>query len=427
MSSNRRLEPGTGMEGDFPVASPREWTFMVYLAGDNNLEDFGRKDLMEIKQVGSTDKVAIVAQFDRMQEGATRRYYLRKGGTLEEDEMQEIGETNTGDPRELVLFVNWAMSAYPAKHYALVLWNHGSGWKEDDVYRVAREVGVFPAGYDLDRSSLVHGFVGRRDRPSLFSSTLGAVFTRGIAYDDSSADFLDNSEMKRALGCSLLTSGVDKLALLGFDACLMNMLEVAYQIKDVAEYVVGSQETEPGEGWPYGNVLQGLLDEPSMGGEELSSVVVQEYMASYGLGASITQSALDLSKTSQLVVTLNEMCKYILDHLDDCELIIGRASRRAQKYSDPDYVDLYDFCRLVHERSDDLPDLQQKAQAVMDLLMPAVSGQFVCAEDHRGARMSRSHGVSVYFPGHEISPFYKRLDFASESLWDDVLHQLFGV
>jgi len=427
MSGNRRPEPGTGMEEEVPAGDTREWTFMVYLAGDNNLEDFGRGDLMEMKEAGSTNKVAIVAQFDRMQAGTTRRYYLRRGSTLEEDEIQEVGETNTGDPRELVLFINWAMSEYPAKRYALVLWNHGSGWKEDDVYRLARGAGVFPAGYDLDRSALVHGFVGRRDRPSLFSTTLGAVFARAIAYDDSSADFLDNSEMKRALGCGLLTSGVDKLAVLGFDACLMNMLEVAYQVKDVTEYAVGSQETEPGEGWPYGNVLQGLIDDPFMGGEELSSIVVREYMASYGPGANITQSALDLSKTAQVVGALNEMCKWILGHLDDCELIIGRASRRAQKYSDPDYKDLYDFCRLIHERSDDLPDLQQKAQAVMDLLMPAASGQFVCAEDHRGARMSRSCGVSIYFPGHEISPFYKRLDFASESLWDDVLHQLFGV
>ena len=63
----------------------------------------------------------------------------------------------------------------------------------------------------------------------------------------------------------------------------------------------------------------------------------------------------------------------------------------------------------------------------MDLIVPSGYGRFVCAEDHRGYRLVRANGVSIYFPQHEMSPFYRRLDFASESRWDDMLHRLFGV
>lgn len=428
MFKKRRHDPGTGGggAGTPPPGSAREWTFMVYLAGDNNLEDYGRLDLLEMKQVGSTPQVAIVAQFDRMQEGTARRYYLRKGENLEEDEIgPSLGQTNTGDPHELVRFMTWAMREYPAKRYALILWNHGTGWKEDDVYQIAKRSGIYSPRRELDLAPLVAGFVRRAKRPVLFSATINAILARGIAYDDTSCDFLDNAEMKQAIRSSLQAVGVEKLALLGFDACLMNMLEVAYQVKDLAWFVAGSEETEPIAGWPYDTILTELAKRPTMEGEGLSAVIVDEYMRSYGPQDEITQSALDLSQAREVVLALNDMCKYVLENQDGCELAVGRSSRRAQSYSDPDYKDLYDFCRLLNERAGS-EELKRRTRAVMELLAPSGVGRFVYAEAHRGLRMSRSHGVSIYFPGHAISPFYRRLDFTSESLWDDMLRRLFG-
>lgn len=423
----KRYDPGTGAGGGAPTPpGEREWTFMVYLAGDNNLENHGRADLLEMKQVGSSRQVAVVAQFDRMSEGATRRYYLRRGGKLEDDVVgPELGETNTGDPYELERFITWAISTYPARRYALVLWNHGTGWKEDDVYQVAKKSGLYSSRRELDLAPLVKGLVGRSARPVLFSSTVNAILARGIAYDDTDCDFLDNAELKQAIRGALRDMGVEKLALLGFDACLMNMLEVAYQLKDVARLVVGSQETEPVAGWPYDAVLTELSQHPKMEGEELAQVVVEAYMRSYGSQDEVTQSALDLSQAREVVLALNDLCKYVLDNQDGCELAVARASRRAQSYSDPDYKDLYDFCRLLYERTSQ-EGLKRRTLGVMELLAPPGEGRFVYTEAHRGLRLARSHGVSIYFPTRAMSPFYKRLDFASESLWDEMLHRLFG-
>jgi len=428
-SWRRKSKPDAEQSGPKPLPLPtppkRAWTFMVYLAGDNNLEDYGREDLLEMKQVGSSPDVAIVAQFDRMQQGPARRYYLTQGGTLEADEVGTLGEINTGDPRELTRFMVWAMQTYPAERYALILWNHGTGWKEDDIYQVASVAGLKAARQEVSVGEIVQRLAARTRRPPLFASTLSAILARGIAYDDTACDFLDNAEMKQAIQSALTFSGVDKLALLGFDACLMNMIEVAYQIKDLVQFVVGSEETEPATGWPYDSLLAALMHRPHMETEEFAGLIVQVYMDSYGPTENITQSALNLAPIRDIVAALNELCAHIMQNQDACELAVGRASRRAQSYADPDYKDLYDFCRLLYERSDTAA-LQSRAQAIMELIAPASQGRFVAAEGHRGYRVTRSHGVSIYFPTHALSPFYGRLDFASESLWDDMLRHLFS-
>ena len=80
------------------------WTVLVWIAGDNNLDTFGLKDMKEMKKVGSTSSLNIVTQFDRAGTGGTRRYFLRKGTSLSADIVQSLGETNTGDPRLAIDF-----------------------------------------------------------------------------------------------------------------------------------------------------------------------------------------------------------------------------------------------------------------------------------------------------------------------------------
>ena len=67
----------------------KKWTVMVYLAGDNNLDSAGSGDLAEMKTVGSTRDVSIVAQFDRAgSRGVTNRYLLQKGTRLDESSIR---------------------------------------------------------------------------------------------------------------------------------------------------------------------------------------------------------------------------------------------------------------------------------------------------------------------------------------------------
>ncbi len=117
------------------TVTTRNWTILVYLAGDNDLDSAGVVDLNEMKSVGSSDKIAVLAQFDRAgNKKATTRYYLNKGTTVAKDAVQTLGETNMGDPKVLEDFVTWGVTNYPADHYLLVLWNHGAGWDDANLY-----------------------------------------------------------------------------------------------------------------------------------------------------------------------------------------------------------------------------------------------------------------------------------------------------
>src|SRR5262245_41959026 len=96
----------------------KDWTVMIYMAGDNDLDNPNErtseaiKDLKMIKSIGSTERVSILAQLDRAESKKTLRFYLKKGKGADylEDVEMTLGETNTGDPCEMVDFLDWGMS-----------------------------------------------------------------------------------------------------------------------------------------------------------------------------------------------------------------------------------------------------------------------------------------------------------------------------
>src|SRR5207247_362951 len=85
------------------------------------------------------DRLHLVAQTDEATERQSYRYRLRAGTPLAADRLAIFkGDANTGRVATLVDFVRWATSRYPARRYALVLWGHGSGHDDEDIYRLAR-------------------------------------------------------------------------------------------------------------------------------------------------------------------------------------------------------------------------------------------------------------------------------------------------
>ncbi len=126
-------EPVTGQAG-------QKWLVMLYQdADDQVLEQDIFFDLNEAEQVGSTDRVTIVAQLDRYRGAfqgdgdwtAVRRYLITQDDDLNRISSQlvdDLGEVNMADGDSLVDFVTWAMGTYPADRYALLLSDHGMGW-----------------------------------------------------------------------------------------------------------------------------------------------------------------------------------------------------------------------------------------------------------------------------------------------------------
>jgi len=398
-----RLAGGEGSIG-------RRWTVMVYVAADIDLQARAQADLAEMKAAGSTPHLAIVAQLEAARIGEPpRRFYLTRDRPLAADAIDPaLGETNTGDARDLARFVAWAMEAYPAGRYALMVWNHGLGWSE-----------VRPEG--------AVGQEARAPRPRrpLFRVTAESALARGMAWDATSRDLLDNTELERALDSALLLSGLDRLDLLCLDACLMQMLEVAYQLRGVARYVVGSQEGEPEGGWPYRTILRRLAAWPEADGAQVGAMMVDAYVRAAAPAEAVTLSALDLAAIDGVVGALNALCRCVLDNVVLARPFVLGAARAAQRYGNADCCDLYDFCRLIWDHTAEIP-LRARARELMALLAPAGPDRFVVAEGHRGEGVARSHGVSIYLPVGAFSAFYRRLDLASDSLWDEMMHAVRG-
>jgi Clostripain family len=388
-----------------PSAAKKKWTVMIWMAGDNDLESFGDRDLAEMKKVGSTDAINVAVQFDSMRDDRTRRYYVREGGRPNDDVVEELGETNTGDPAVATDFFRWAIERYPSDRLLGVIWNHGSGIDDTDIYRAARARGT----------PVVRAALSGRHRRALFSSTVAqATNDRAIAFDDTSRDFLDNIELKRVLADVKKQTGrvVD---VLGFDACLMNMIEVAYQLKGAARVVVGSEELEPGDGWPYDRVLKTLAAAPGVSGAELGEQIVDHYVDSYRSG-SITQSALDLSRLEDVAQAVDAFAKALTKAIRSAAefTAVSKALNATQRFDTPDFVDLGHFCEELVKRTR-AAAVKSAAKATLDALR-AQSG-FVLAERHKGMGVGNASGAAIYFPRGPVNKVYGRLDFAKATAW----------
>jgi hypothetical protein len=393
----------------------KKWTVMVWMAGDNNLQDAGEQDIQEMKKVGSTEAIDVVVQFDRMTSQNTLRYHLQKGTPLASDEVQSLGPTNTGDPQVATDFFVWAMRNYPADRYLASFWNHGGGIDETDVYARARAMGL--GAVDAGHSRAI---ASGPYRHALFSSTVeAAVRRRGIAYDDTARDFLDNTELKNVLQRVTADTG-RTIDVLGFDACLMNMLEIGYQLRQYAGYSVGSEQTEPAEGWPYDTVLGDLDANPSMSAAELGAAIVKRYAESYKSG-DVTQSLLDLGRSQEIAQAVDRLAKALIAVVQEPAgyAAITKAAHAAQHYEYADFQDLYDLCAQLQTRVSAIA-AKDAAGATMSALVGA--SPFVAAEAHKGSGVARSHGASIYFPtARDVQVAYSNLDFAKATAWGDFL------
>ncbi|MCZ7356878.1 MAG: clostripain-related cysteine peptidase [Candidatus Methanoperedens sp.] len=405
----------------------KKWTVLVYLAGDNNLDEDGARDLAEMAKIGSNDNINVVAQFDRAGKTGTQRFYITKGGGYPKDSIADLGETNTGDPKVLIDFLKWGITAYPAEHYMAVLWNHGSGWNEDDVYDRAVKVSPEKEKFPLMAK---RAFRDKRIKKVMFSTTMDEILSqpaalRGILYDDESKDFLDNAEMKNVLIEAAKLTPNKRFDIIGFDACLMNTVEVAYQLKDTAKVIVGSEETEPDAGWPYDSVLGALAANPSMSPQEFGKAIVDLYIRSYDKGVNsepVTMAAVNLDKISALISTIDKCAVALKKNIaaQDTFNDIMLCSENVQKFYYRTYKDIFDFAKLIKEKSK-VKEIQDTCAGVMEALKPS-DNSYVIASMSLTTNMANAHGVSVYFPGREsYTKYYDRLDFARKSKWDEFI------
>jgi len=367
-----------------------KWTAMIYMGADNGMSDQSYVDLLEMTQVGSSADVNIIVQVDHPASDSwpgARRLRIEKGRT---SLLDELGELDMADPGTLRDFVRFARDLYPAENYLLVLWDHGSGWQKDQ--------GAHRSRSPLDRDG-------------------------SLLYDQSSGHAMSvaGGDLKRATAEVRLALG-RSVSVLAFDACLMQMLEVMYEVKDAAEIGVGTEDLMPFNGFPYQEFLSRLVNQPTQSPRAYAAALPQLFVNAYSQGSQgdeeVTLSALDLTRLGPAVQALNALLRE--DIASAANEGFHAARRTCQTFScehvpplpSDDNIDLLDFLdkapwpSLATGKTDSPYDLFQKA-------VLTCAGRGIVA----GAR-----GIAVWFPDNYLAlklnhSAYRNLTFSRECGW----------
>ena len=377
----------SGMFGTPAPKSPAEWTIMVFGNGKNDLEPFLMKDLNEMEKIGSTDKVNIVVEAGRIDgydstDGdwkGVRRYRMTKDkdtSKVTSKVLADLGNKDMGSYQSVIDFAKWAKQTYPAKKYMLIFWNHGAGWTKGDM------------------------------RP----------ITRGISYDEASGNHINTPQM------GLIMKALGKTDVVGTDACLMQMAEVNFEIKDSVDYIVASEETEPGDGYTYDLFLGPVVARPTMSAMEVGKAAVDGYANHYdGIDQGYTQSLVKASEMARLPALTDAFGAAVMAAN---EKALAKASRDATiNYAYDENRDLGDFVTRVIAGSQNA-DVKAKGQALLN----HITGSLVIhnrTRDDKGGFWSGpkaytlSKGIAAYFPKAALGAGYTDLRWAKASQWDE--------
>lgn len=352
-----------------------EWTFFVYLAADNSLSRAASDDLLEMQSVGSSADVNVVVLIDQRHDPDTRFYEILEDGSLSETPLSEISpewgdELNLAKPAVLKKVSTYVVDTYPAEKFCLVLWNHGSGWHR--------------SGRRPDYKAVLED-KGRMMRMDDVGRTLRAVAShRGSEID-----------------------------LIGFDACLMGMVEVAYEIREAGRTMVASEELEPLDGWPYDTILAALKADPSAGHEALGAAIVEGYADGPPHAGEWTLSAARLDRMVELVTAIDDFA----DSVSSDWSAIQSARDGVQEFGTEeglhDNIDLYDFAGRVGT---------PPALGVKSAIEEAI------VHSRCGGQADRAYGLAIYFPANRsgYSDEYDdrdahQIQFPVDSQWDEFL------
>jgi len=233
----------------------KDWTLILYISADNDLRNFAIRNIKQMAKIGSNQNINIVVHLDIKLSGnkkATKRYYIDKNKIIHVNSQDQHSQRmDSGSPKTLISCCKWAINNFPAKHYGLILWNHGTGALDPRRGRVIRLADLFTFNpeinkVELDRSINFMEFLSRKTDSN-----------RGICWDDTTGNYLTNQDLDHALGViykNILKK--KKLDFIAFDACLMQMIEVASIIKKYANIMIASQEVILGTGFNYVETLK---------------------------------------------------------------------------------------------------------------------------------------------------------------------------
>lgn len=341
-----------------PGSVPGTWTYLVYLLADNELEPYLLQDLEDLMQVGSGEKLTILAQIDRAEGGSdagigglpdftnVKRVRVEPGRL---SELANLDELNLAAGGTLSDFVRWGIETAPADHYALVLRDHG-----------------------------------------------GAFGRFGADASDMSGS-MSLPELTRGLDIALAATGMrGPLDLVGFDACLLGAWEVAAALSGRAHYLLASEEVAPAHGWnqlPIG-LLKAGGDASALGSALIAGYA--ERAAEQGTLARATLSLTDLSRVGAVSDRITELTTALgVNAVAEHAVAIGRSRAQVGAFGSiprASSASMVDLRRWSQALADAEPALAPPVEALQAALDQAV------VDRTQGDAYRDAGGLSIYFP-----------------------------
>jgi hypothetical protein len=392
--------------------SSESWTFLLYMDGeDPNLYPHFQRALASLEALPAQPNLTIVALMDGPQNGDTRRMVVQPGGNYTPNvNYWDLGEQNVGDPQTLQDFISWGQTTYPADHYYLTVADHGNG-------------------------------------------------NLGIAWDETSDDYLSTAELGAAIAGGT-NNGQRSIDVLHYDACLMGLLENAYQVKDYADYLIFSQNL----GWSifaysdYTRDMQVQSRSPAIASivaatsasttpRQFAETIAEVYHARLSGGDyPRTISVIDLSAMDVLQQAVNTLAQALSSNISSIDTTVQNTRNATQTFDsradfstgpEDDYVDLYDFARRL-EQNINISSVDASATAVMNAVDAAVVVEYHASGPVRRVTdsyydLDNAHGIAIYFPPRSGSGAYNRyighqnFSFTQDGDWDDFLKDYFGL
>lgn len=346
-------------------------TIMVYMIGSDLESNDGSatNDISEMCNAGTSKNVNIVLQTggttewqnNRLKDGVVQRSVV-KDGDLEI--IEDLGKLDMAKESTLSDFIKWAKKEYPAETYSLILWDHGGG----PVYGYGKDE-VFPTGKLM----------------------LPNDIEKAIDNADIHFDFI------------------------GFDACLMANFEIAYMLREHADYLIASEESEYGNGWFYTGFIDKIVNHPDCDTKDICKKIVmemqdenEEYIKTRDDSWAYTISAIDLSKMDSLMESYKKFSKEVVECIKDGNNAYNIARVRfnakkigAQVYELVDFKDYVNKCNINASKS----------------LANAIDSAVV----YNKTNCSDENGLSLYLPYENLDRYLTVQEYYKDYMPEEVL------
>jgi Clostripain family len=368
-----------------PSTRAKAWTYLVYIGADNNLDIWGDFSLDLMKTGLTSDQDVSVAVLDDHYGAGAELLQVTSAGVVK---LADYGEPDMGNPETLRQFLSWGIKAFPADHYAVVIWDHGGGWKY-------------------------------------------------IIKDDTSGSRMSIAGLASAMNSAAVELGRGrKFDITVFDACLMSLVEVADQLTPVTDYVVASEQSVNSTGFPYDLMLQRLVADPSVTSGDYARGIADDYYT-FNIQSNsksvLTVAAIDESKLGPLVSSIDDLSVTLIANMAAFYPDANDARAVAQHLVWGVngvfwYVDLHRFVDQLALRIADTT-LDAQAAAVVDHLGNAIY------ERHSHNLDGMSYGLGINFPPNlsryqdksYLAQNYQDIDltFTDETHWDEMLLEFY--